>query len=968
MNFSESFSGIYLNRDEAMKKRILILLLSVLVAGLVQLALAQGTGTIRGVVRDKETGEPLIGVNILIKGTYYGASTDLDGTYIITDIEPGEYTLELTYIGYKVIQRTGVKVEAGKTLTLNFEMEPSALALGEEIQVIGAKPLMDIEETSTVRSLSSTEIQNRIVNDALELVEQQVGIVRQDDAIHIRGGRSYEVQYLMDGISVQDPLSGTGFGLNISANAIEEFEVITGGFKAEYGQATSGIIKVKTKTGGDKMEGFFLYKSDHLGGLFRGQSFSFNTDQYEFSLGGPDPISNKILPFLGIRLPGKMYFFTNLYVFVSDDFTRSTSRQLYSSISPRLSLFGRQIFTGTTFAPRQNNNWSGLFKLTWKITPTHTLTYSYSRSLAINQNTRSLQITLEYEEPRPGFPYQFSKNLDNFNTYTHDNEQIGLYWKHTLNSTTFYELKFSKYFAQLRSDWMGKMWWEYTRAWDVPRLPVEYFVPRSDSTKIRVIPGDGFYDYGNASVWHDHYVDWYTIKGDITSVRGEIHTLKAGFEASFKEMQLIEIIDPWLEGGFGSSQDIYRVYPADGAFYVQDDIRFKGFYVNAGVRLDYWMPGKFVDRAIEDPNVLLTDAMRQQYKKETFKFLGHRFKLRLMPRIGVSFPISNNQMLYFNYGHFSKLPRPQFVYAKLGPARAKSAYQKFGNPNLNPETSVKYELGIRHKFTENDVISITAYYIDIYDYVQTTTIRGIPRLGSAIFYVNLDYARSRGIEFEYKTRIGKYFFGNVSGSYAITTTKSSSPDVGLLVAQGSIDEQPIKETYARWDRPWQFQANLSFRVGPDQKPSLFGLRLFSDWNLNLRFFAQAGRRYTPAVFDYIRPEDGRPIYVPIKDQAKYYSKIGQHWNWVDLTFNKYFRIWGMKYVFMLEIRNLLNQKNPEIINPVTGRAYEYGDPVPVNWNDPLYPDRFYPISEPYPLNPARYRAPRNIRIGFSVEF
>jgi len=941
-------------------------LILIFVLGILSISFAQEKGTIRGLITDKETGEPLIGVNIVVKGTYYGSTTDADGFYIIDNVDPGEYTLEISYIGYKIIQKTGVKIKSGQTITLNFEMEPTSLALGQEITVLGEKPLMDIEQTSTIRSMSSDDIRNRIAQDAQELITQQVGVVEQDNEIHIRGGRSYETQYLLDGISVQDPLSGTGFGLNISANAIEEVQVITGGFKAEYGQATSGIINVRTKSGTDRYEGYFSYKSDNLG-IFRNENFSFNTDNYEFNLSGPEPITSKFLAPMGIKIPGKLYFFINFYSFISDDYTRATASQLYSSISPRLQLFGRDILTGTTLAPRQNNNWSGLLKITWKIDPTHKLTYSYNRSVAINQNTQSLQTTLQYVEPNPGFPYVFSKNLDNFNTFTHDNEQISLSWQHTLNKTTFYELRFSRYYAQLRADWRGKMWWEYTRPVDVVRLPVQYFNPRSDSTKIRVIPGDGFYDYGNATNWHDHYVEWYTFKGDITKRFENVHTFKAGFEASFKEMQLIEIVDPWLEGGFGSSQDIYRVYPADGAFYIQDDIRFEGFILNAGVRLDYWFPGKFVDRAIENPNIILTEAMREQYKKETYKLFGQRFKMRLMPRIGVSFPISNNLMLYFNYGHFSKLPRPQFVYAKLGPSRAKSSFQKFGNPNLNPETSVKYELGIRKQFSKNDVLTITSYYKDIFDYVQTTTIRGIPRIGSAIFYINLDYARSRGIEIEYRTRIGKYLFGNVSGSYSITTTKSSSPDVGFLVAQGSIDEEPIRETFARWDRPWQFNANLSLRIAKGQHPKIFGLRLFDNWDMNIRVFAQAGRRYTPAEFQRIRPEDGRPIYTRIQDQSKFYSKLSKPWRWVDFSFTKSFEAWGMKYKLLLEIKNVFNHKNVQIVNPVTGDAYHYGDPVPIDWNDPLYPDVQYPVS-PFPLNPARYRAPRNIRFGVSFEF
>lgn len=931
----------------------------------ISIGLSQDKGVIRGLITDAETGEPLIGANILIKGTYLGSSTDADGFYIINDISPGEYLLEVSFIGYKVIQKTGVKVTAGETLTLNFEMESTPLALGQEVVVIGEKPLLSLDETSTVRRMGSEDIENRIADDALDLIQQQVGVVKQDNEIHIRGGRSYENQYLLDGISVQDPLSGTGFGLSISANALEEVNVITGGYKAEYGQATSGVINVKTKSGGDRFSGFFSYKSDNLGGLFRNQDFSFNTDNYEFNLGGPEPLTNNMLPQLGLKIPGKLYFFLNFYTLIADDYTGAKANQLYSSITPRVNLFGSNLFSGTTFSPRENNNWSGLLKLTWKINPTHTLTYSYNRSILINQNTQSLQTNLEYVEPSPGFPYTYSKILDNFNTFTHDNEQSSLDWQHALSKTTFYELKISRYYAHLRSDWEGKLWNEYLRAVDVPRLPVIYFYPEG---KVRVIPGDGFYDYGNYDNWHDHYADSYTLKGDITSRVGGEHTIKGGFETNFRELQLIDFQDPYY-GNYGAAQEIYRVHPDDGAFYVQDDINFEGFYVNLGVRLNYWAPGKLVDRAIDDTSNAILPSMRQKYRDETVKIFGLGVKTRLMPRIGVSFPISNNQMLYFNYGHFSKIPKPQFVYSKLGASATESAYPEFGNPSLNPETSVKYELGIRNKFTENDVVSVTAFYKDIFDYVQTTSISGVgPRgAGSALFYVNLDYARSRGIEAEYKTRIGKYFYGDVSGSYSITTTQSSSADVGFLVASAQVAEKPVKETFARWDRPWQISANLAIRVPKGQEFKLFGLPFFNNWNLNVRMFAQAGKRYTAAELTGYGP-DGRPLYNTVKDVTKYWDKIGTVWKWVDLSFTKYFDVLGFKYAFYLEIKNLLNNKNAQIINPVTGDAYHYGDDVLQSWNDPRYPDRQYPISDPFPLNPARYKEPRNIRFGFSFEF
>jgi len=923
-------------------------------------------GSIKGLVSDKVTEEPLAGVNVIVEGTYLGASTDVDGFFTISNVEPGVYSLEVSYVSFKIIKQTGVRIEPGESKVLNFKMETSILALGQEIVVVGKKPLLDIDETSTIRSMGADDIENRIVENLEDIVSQQVGITKQDDEIHIRGGRSYEVNYMVDGISVQDPLAGGGFGLKMSSKAIKTVDVITGGSDAQYGATTSGTVNVNMKSGDDDYNGLLSYKMDHLFGTSRSSDFSFNTDNYDFDLSGPEPITSTLLPAMGLDLPGKVFFLINLHSLIADDYSGSTAQQINAYTAPEFN----GLLNAKSLAPRQNNRWSAAFKLNWNFTPTHKLSYSYNRSILINQNTKSLQTNLEYVEPQPGFPYEFSTILDNYNTFTHSNELILLKWSHTLNATSFYDLRFSRYFANMRSEWQPDGWSQYTIPIDVPRLPVEYYTNQSDSTKVRVIPGDGLYDYGNTTNWHDHYIQFYTLKADITSIVGNGHSIKAGIEANIKEMQLLHISYPFA-GEYGSSQDMFRVHPFDGAIYAQDDVRFGGFILNAGLRLDYMAPGKYADDAINDTTNFIGQSQRDDYIDDSYNVFGRRVKFRLLPRVGVSFPISNNQMLYFNYGHHAKQPRPQFLYSGLSKTSELSSFQTYGNPALNPETSVMYELGVRHKFSENDVITFTAYYKDIFDYVKTTRFT-IPGRGgqTGYTYINSDYARSRGIEAEYKTRIGRYLFGNISGSYSITTTKASNAAAILQIDKANTgDDEPIKESYAVWDRPWQVSSNLTVRVPKNDNFSLFGIPLFDHWDLNLYFFAQAGKRYTPAVFSGFYRTDGRPIYYSELDieEENRYSEIGQNWTWVDLSFKKYFEFWNMRYTWFIEVKNLFNRKNSQILNPVTGSAYEYGDQLPINYNDPVYPDRHWPHGA-YPYNPARYLAPRQIYFGFSAEF
>ena len=914
---------------------------------------AQETGSISGKVTDKKTGETLPGVNIILKGTYYGASTDMNGSFRIKNISPGTYNMEVSFIGYKSVQYTGTKIDAGKTKTFDVKLEESVLTLNQEIVIIGEKPMLDVEETQSKRTISKDDIESAKLDNITDVITQQSGVVVSDNEIHIRGGRSYENAYLLDGVSVQDPLAGTGMGLQLSANAIEDVEVITGGFNAEYGQATSGVVNVRTKEGSSKLHGSVSYKDDNLFG--KTSMHVFNTDVLEANLSGPEPFTSIILPAIGIQIPGEISFFGNFFGGITDGITQGYNR----SVAPKVisSTFG-----GSRFAPREENNWFWLGKITYKISPTLKLSYSFNQSISINQNSQSLQNNLEYVEPSPGYQYTFQNILGNAGTYTHNNVYQTLNLTHTLNPSTFYEVKFNYLFNHLRADANGLNWNQYQQPKDITNFPIQYYNTKHDT--IGVIPGDGLYDIGNPYTWHDHYVQEYSLKGDITSFFDEKNKFKAGFETQIQEMQVVDIYEPWI-GQLGLNNDIYKVFPAKGDIYAQDNINFSGMILNFGLRLDYWFPGKFVDDAVKNPNIPIPDQLRASYTADSYNFFGRRFKARLSPRLGISHPVSDFQTLFFSYGHFSKWPTPQDVYAKLNPVTALSSFQTFGNPNLNAETTVAYELGIKTQFSLDDVLTLTAYYKDIFDYVTSRSMLVTSsRLSTSVTtYVNADYARSRGVELEYKKRIGKWFTGSADFAYSIITGKSDSPDQGVLVAVGSLS-QSIKEYFMSWDRPFNISVSTNFYVERDEALFGFGNGILDDYNIYIRAQFESGKRYTPAVLKGYAP-NGRPDYETITTDMN--NMIGQNWFWIDLNFEKYITIKNYKFSIFAEVNNLFDAHNSAIINPATGKAYELGDPTPSSYNDPLYPNLQAPISA-YPFNPARYLTRRNIKFGISFKF
>ena len=169
----------------------------------------------------------------------------------------------------------------------------------------------------------------------------------------------------------------------------------------------------------------------------------------------------------------------------------------------------------------------------------------------------------------------------------------------------------------------------------------------------------------------------------------------------------------------------------------------------------------------------------------------------------------------------------------------------------------------------------------------------------------------------------------------------------------------------------------NFHLEKGKGPRWLGVKIPDDWNLNVRLFAQAGKRYTPQFLltdEFGLPlteASGRPVYDDDRDlngeADDPAGKVGSHWFWINLNFEKHFKILGLNYTFLVEVVNLLDRNNAQILNPVTGRAYEFGDPTPLFFNDPLFPETQAPIN-PFPFSPARFLTQRNVKLGISMRF
>lgn len=974
-----------------MKKLLRIFFYAIILFTIAQSVFAQSGGTLKGIITDKNmNNEPLPGALINIIGTYKGANSNDNGEYTITDIKPGEYTIRFFFEGYAELRVNGVKIKAGETTVINAPLSELSTTT-ETVEVLGEKNLIDLEAGKSSTILTAKDIKDLSVTDVQSIANMQVGVNQSPDGIQIRGGRVYETQYYVDGVSAQSRLGGTGFGLDVAKNAIGEVEVVTGAADAQYGGATSGMILTKIQEGGERFTASGSYARDNLG---FNDATQWNTEMLNLAISGPliprirfgkKDSTNTNPPLKKNSIHNKLFFFVSGDMRTTDEYFKITANQLYSSLLDAPNAQSRSL--SEFFAPRQTNKWSNTLKLTYRIRPGYKLTVSNMHSLAISQDSRSLQIIGNEAIMRPGFQFEFSENMDNATTFTQRSNLSIINFQALLTNKLTANLIVSRLFVNNRSDANGRPFRYETisQLYDPASIitdPISLYNPGNncDTCAILITPPNGLYNNGGISaVWRDQYEQEYTTKLTFAYEKSKVHYFNFGFEHKEQEYQWIDVYRPWVgapirindsttysSNRIGSTNEIWKVRPAEGALFFEDKIRYRGIIASVGLRFSYWTAGSFADEAVADPRSPLPQYIRDEYKKQNVSLLGRSWKARVLPNLRVSFPVTENNVLYFNYAHAFRTQHPRFLYTGLDPVYLDQSFlSDLGNPNLNPETAVSFEIGLKSQINANLALTVTAFNKDQFDFVTRQTIQVRDQTGRFVdktIALNQDYARGRGIEVTVQQRIGSWFRGMLSVSYQSITTKSSSAYESKLSIRNTGRNDAAAERPAAWDRPFYAKGSFIFRSPKDFKPFNIPLQNFV---LTLYTTFQSGFRYTPVRSDGIDLESGRERFVPINDKPL--SEIGAPWFWVDLRLMREFKFWKKSSVgLVFEVKNVFNNKNSQIINPVTGRAYEFGDALPFDsYRDPRYP---HPNQRgARPDDPARYLQPTQLMLGVNFQ-
>lgn len=921
------------------KKLLLVFLLCVLVP----ISLFAGTtGKISGRVVDKETGEPLSGANIMIEGTSLGAAADADGYYFIINIPPGLYSVRAQMIGYQVTVQKNVRVIVDKTTKINFQLGTTILE-GEAVEVVAERPLLQKDQTASSHVATSEQIENMPVETFNQVMVLTPGFVQtgteggKERPIHVRGGRTGEMSYMIDGFYVEDPIAG-GMGSSVANVGIAELAALTGTFNAEYGEALSGVLNIVTKEGGSNYEGRLRFRTDKYVNHHTFDTYQkFLTPNGEWVTSSGERVTSVNTP---PRVPGQNKFDPHYWQKVKkkvNDFNTYRSDFYFGGPIPLIGKSNTFFASGEYVTTDTYLGWTGI---------------PFQKDLRLNgklilKPLSSMKLTVGAvytNEDWKNYNHYYKYVPSALETNYRDDYMLNFTLTHTLSPKTFYTVKGSRfttnYYYHMK-DWTEKDFFSYQDSngkWHV-KNPDGTYTGKAERTT-----PDAEYEF--ATGWWEYQEDsdgnvvdstWYSgggndwterenvinnLKFDLTSQVSRVHQFKLGAEGKLLNLHFLDIGSPYNPKPYYVH---YEHDPIEASAYLQDKMEFEdwGMVVNAGLRLDY-MDTKA--KYFADPTKPTTSAIKDAEKK-----------MYISPRLGIAHPVTDKAVLHFAYGHFYQIPDYSFLFRfenmdyELYPYPDMSIdgiYTRLGNANLKPEKTIAYELGVETRLSNDIALDITAYYKDIFDYVAYERFQATPSQYHR--YVNLDYANAKGIEIAIRKRFSNFFGGqfNYTFSHAEGNASSSAGHYNDWYSFSVYGTYPPNKTVTMaWDQIHTANFVLDFR-----KPN--------NWSVNVVGTFGSGLPYTPESARGLRLDEPNSARMP--------------WTMtIDLRATKLFKFMGLKYTLFLDGRNLLNKRNVLAVWSNSGKP-----DATIDWDDTEDS-----VNRPQWLSP-----PRTIEVGLSVGF
>jgi outer membrane receptor protein involved in Fe transport len=924
-------------------------------------AFAGNTGKIAGNVKDSQTGEAIVGASVMIEGTSQGAASNIDGYYVILNIPPGTYNLSISAVGYSKRRIESVRVSIDLTSTIDVQLSSTVVNVGEEVVTVAERPMVQKDLTAKTAVVGSEQIAALPVTEISQVLNLQAGVV----AGSVRGGRSGEVAYWIDGVPVTDGYNGSAV-VEVNKSLVQELQLVSGAFNAEYGQAMSGIVNIATKEGGPRFTGG--------AGVYVGQHWT-NTDDtlifpglhsfdpvsirnYEANLSGPI-IGEQLTFYVNARyisfggwLKGERKF-NPTNIAYTDDVTRVFT--LYRDPSG--------VGDMSTVSMNPSERAYGQGKLTWRITPTIKLTGNY-----IYDRTRST-------------PYyrNYFYNPDGVGEDHNQSHTVILQLSHAVSQRTFYtvgaswfqrDLKHELYDLQYlpATDGSGDLWEEVVSG--APR----YVHPKL----LQTVDAYSYYTGGMDLAKNKRRTSSGLLKIDLSSQMDEINLIKGGAEFQrsgifFENIQLqpfanqtdidLATASPYIRTRIlptsSNSHEIFDRQPYQLSAYVQDKLEFKNFILNLGVRFDYFEPDYHVlnDQhadpydplhymyTVDDPNIyapIRPDHSADPLEvRQTYWYRSAKAKWQFSPRVGASFPITDRGFVYFSYGHFFQIPRYEYLYQnpdfKLGFGTGNVGI--IGNADLSPEQTINAEIGVQQQLSDDISVDVTAYLRDVRGLTGTRAQEILLFGGSAKYskYVNSDFGTIKGIVFTLTKRFGGGFAATVDYTFQVARGSASDPaEARNALAGGSLPE--VQLVPLGWDQRNTLNITATYAA--------------QRWGASVIGVFGSGTPYTPR-----RTQDITSLLT--NSQLKPSTKS------LDLQGYYSLPVGAFNIIAFVRMFNVLDLRNEYGVYDDTGRAGYTTDKART---ESLNPKQVVNSIDQWYTQPTFYSEPRRIELGLNLEF
>lgn len=904
------------------------------------------SGKIAGKIRDAATGEEIPFVNIIIEGTTMGSASDIEGNYFILNVPPGTYNVKASAIGYNSVSVQNIKVATGFTTNLDFKLSPTAIELGQDVVVVATKPLIQKDLTASTSVIGSDLISELPVTEIRDVLSLQAGVVTSGGDIHIRGGRKGQIAFQIDGVPVTDAFDGSTV-VEVSANAVQELQVISGAFNAEYGQAMSGVVNLVTKDGDNKFNGSIT--------SYAGDYYSTKTDLF-WNVEDFNPIAVRSIEgnLSGPIIRDKLFFFINGRYYYNQGY-----------------LFGKRTFLVTDYATEAPNSAGADYIITKNgddsFVPMNPNERIYAQGKATYRLMPGMKLSYNYLFEKQKYQdYNFGNRLTPDNNLQRFRGGINNTFSvnHAISNSSFYTLNLSYFFKNYRHYLFENI---YTGDPTNPTFYVDNNI-RQNPPYSFAIGGTDYNRFTRSTGTYSAKLDW------ATQLNQEINIQ---FGGEFKRHQIYYqniTLFPVYENGIltmgipprtSDRNNEYLKNPTEGAGYIQAKFEAYSLIFNIGVRYDVFNPDGVVLADPTDPNIINPlkpsnrfhdyngngvqdngEPIKTVAEREAYWYNKASIKYQFSPRLGLAFPITDKGVIHFSYGHFLQLPPYEYLYEnpefELGVGSGNQGL--FGNADLKPQKTVKGEIGLQQQIGDDIAVDVTMFFEDFRDLTgtQTEEILVFGKGSSYSKYANTDFGFAKGVILKFQKRFTGGLATSLDYTYSVTKGNASNPaDARNAILGGALPETYIAPL--NWDQRHTLNISIAYSKARDYGVSLIG-----------NFYS--GQPYTPAVNKNTNvTQNAFPRNSEVKPSI---------FN-VDLRAYKDFDIEDGVITVFVKIFNLFDADNPRGIYSDTGDPlFTFGRLEAERINPRLY---YNTIGELF-TNSGFFSEPRRIEFGVTYSF